>query len=978
MIENALEGLGEIIASIIAALFNTLFSPIFDILSGFEEYIFGLQDDNMVYSTFSQDDMVGVIAPGMNMFTVISVTFLVAGVIYSGYHISKSGINPSNRSAVIQSLTDWLIVGFLLANLGTIFDVIFTANGAIVSFFEQNYTPMLENGTNLNPIDDLLYWILIQFVQIGLGIWAMMYYAMRALSLMILVIASPLIVTLWLFPQTKSITLSWFKEIIGITFVQSIHAALFWIITSSTLTASGDSDIDLKHLLMMIIFIPTGEAIKGLLGMGGSLHGAMNKTGAMFGLSALAGAYGSVKGALGDKGVMESIKSAGSKALDQRKKGSATDSSNTGIQGEALSPTSRGERMLRAGEIMSKGGKMFGGVAGSFIGSPMGPAGSIAGATAGSIVGDVTGGVSGRIGYGPASTLKRSLKDGISEMKNDVSKGQLADLMAENKLDQWAHDENGGLKKLQDIKSRGFAGDELDKVWDAEKRNQHNAFRREAQDNLEGLIDRGGVIGQSGKVNTEAVSRHVASQMTEKQKSQQMNADMANGMTNDQALEKWNNIEPQQYDKNLMDARSIVPDKAKADLSNANKIIQHGAVGLQGAGGFIKGTTKGFVEHSGAKELYEDIKDSKIGAAATGAVAGFKQGYLSETIGNEMVGSSNVVFNSVSGMKSGSVEAVKQGFNNFVEHQVDDPIERHEDSRNRQAYTSGTVMGRTGYLKSAQRVEQKGRFKEAAEHQALEVGEIATQVQTKKVFNPASRKNEVYIADEALQMVVTNDQSYIQMTDTKGDTKVGSQIGTGDPLIKAGEKVFQNLDIQDSQIVSTNQFHKIDSSGGKITVSRQPSINPNSLIGNKATKFKETKFDEYIPFNHNVDSRQFTISEIATNNGSNKVEQIVERDKSYLVMKDKSGQSYRVSPYGKGDSSLKINQRYSTTYNIKDNSLVKGNHIESVTKLITSTEEKEVQYTPRQDPNDLIPLRPNRRYLKREQLDQQRSKFIGV
>ena len=145
----------------------------------------------------------------------------------------------------------------------------------------------------------------------------------------------------------------------------------------------------------------------------------------MFGLSGLAGVYGSIKGAIGDKSVMSALKGA-YEGFRKRKEVENEDDNKIGANtGTFTGTTPSAERMLKAGDFISKAGRAVGGVAGSLIGSPMGPYGSISMATIGAELGDTAGELTGRFGMAAAEglvnrakTFGKSFAEGFTKGKN--------------------------------------------------------------------------------------------------------------------------------------------------------------------------------------------------------------------------------------------------------------------------------------------------------------------------------------------------------------------------------------------------------------------------------------------------------------------------------------------------------------------------------------------------------------------------------
>ncbi len=503
--------IGDAFIALLKTIFGSLFAPFNDI-KGFKDWIFGTgifgTDTNLIYSTFTKNDMNAVIGPGTATMSVLAGFFLVAGVAYAAIKTASAGYNPASRTQLIGFLKDWMVVAVGIALLGTFYDLLFSANDAIVKFFKGalpsgavwNIPTTIEGFDNSN----ILAGILIMLVNLGLSIWASFYYFMRSLTLKMLLVLGPIMIVLWMFPNTKSITANWIKELIGTIFVQSIHAMLYWMVYLSASYMNDDGEVSIGTnfmlLMLLIIFIPTGEAIKGLFQMGGQMQGAMHKAGSMMGMAALAGVYGSVKGAMNGKDVMSTLRG-GAERLKDRMSGAKTGEEGNGN----LSPadkagtdggaTSRASKMLRAGEIASKGGKMLAGIGGTFVGAPMGPAGAIVASTIGSEIGGVVGRVGGSAAYHLGSTLKRSGKDAVDALKGATNE-DLAEKIAQNKTEAWAGANEEAFKDHLKNQFPDYTPEQIDKLWDQEKSNQFKAFKKDAQKSL-AKLNKGGEYVQA-------------------------------------------------------------------------------------------------------------------------------------------------------------------------------------------------------------------------------------------------------------------------------------------------------------------------------------------------------------------------------------------------------------------------------------------------------------------------------------------------
>ncbi|MFT9496928.1 MULTISPECIES: hypothetical protein [Bacillota] len=480
-------------------LFQALFGKIwewllgpFKDLRGFKELIYGKDGDtNLAYGIFTSDEISKIYTPGLNAFVALAVTAILVGIVIAGMRISSSGINPSNRTYVIEFFKDLLIVGILLFNLSTLYHVIFGLNYTIVNLFAGVDKELIDMKDSLDTSKGVLGELIIQLSLLGLAIWANFYYMMRRLTLLLLMIMGPLMLALYLIPQTKGITMGWLKELTGTVFVQAVHAALYWMVALMSATTSG-----IEGVILYIIFIPVAESIRALLGLGGQMNDRLTKSAAMFGGAALAGMYGSVRGALGGKSVTEALRNVAGKATKavSGKGGSGEEEdgakgllSNAGTD---IGSTSRAERMLKAGEILSKSGKAVFGAAGAIAGSPMGPMGAIAGSTIGFNAGGVVGGVAGRAGMaiaeGGGKRIAAGVKAGVDKFKGiknaeSAADEKLAKSIAEDDTTKWASENQESFMK--DLKERfpDAHQSSLNKMWDNEVSAKHGEYLEKAR-----------------------------------------------------------------------------------------------------------------------------------------------------------------------------------------------------------------------------------------------------------------------------------------------------------------------------------------------------------------------------------------------------------------------------------------------------------------------------------------------------------------
>ncbi|PMC36227.1 hypothetical protein CJ195_15545 [Bacillus sp. UMB0899] len=489
--------IAELFMNLFPDLYYWVVKPFLE-LKTFKTLIYGKDDEEfLAFGIFTLDEMQKIYQPGMNAFVALSVTCILIGIVLAGMKITSVGLNPGNRAYIIEFVKDLVIVGIVFFNLSTIYTAIFGVNYIFVELFSVSHEQaLIEVKESVEAQTDVLGQIIINLCLLGLSIWANFYYMMRKLTIMMFLIMGPLMIALYLIPKTKGITIGWLKELIGTVMVQSIHAALYWIVALMTVTHTG-----LEGVILYIIFIPVAESIRGLLGLGGQTQNALSRTGAMFGMSAIAGMYGAVKGAMSDKSVAGALQNA-YKGVKDAKGGSGSDDGETPDKsigsnlGTDTGSTNLGEKMLKAGEITSKMGKATFGMAGAVAGSVMGPGGSMALSSAGFIAGGVVGGVTGRAGAVGATlgakALQKSLngfKEGGKDFKDTLNAESLADeklaeTLASDKTSEWENTNKDKFMKDMKQKFPDAHEDSLNNMWNKEVGSQKQRFLDEARDKV--------------------------------------------------------------------------------------------------------------------------------------------------------------------------------------------------------------------------------------------------------------------------------------------------------------------------------------------------------------------------------------------------------------------------------------------------------------------------------------------------------------
>lgn len=553
----------EIFGGIFGWIYETLVAP-FTSLKSLKDLIFGKdKSGELLFNTFTQADIENAYIPGFETTMFLAAFIVLISIILSGIRVSSTAFNPANRTYFIEFIKDLAIVGIILANLGTVYSIIFQFNGVIVDIFSSAYKANLDGfqKTLDDNMGEIVGRIIINLALLGLAIWANFYYMMRKLTLLMLMILGPIMMALFLNPRTKAITGAWFKELVGTVFVQGVHAFTFWLVASMAISQEGL----IESVILYIIFIPVSEGLRSLLGLGGDMNGRFAKAGAMFGMAGLAGVYGAAKGAIKDQSISGALQNAYQGVKNKvtgQGNGEVDDKKNTigANSGTDTSTTSVAEKMLKAGQITSKMGKAVAGMAGSIAGSTMGPMGAIGLATIGGEVGGVVGGLSGRVGSAAVQGIADRMKKGNKALNDTLDKGlaegtdeSLKDAIAEDDTNAWAS--KNQKEVMRDLKSRfpDATEDDLNQMWDNKRDEMKKGFRANAGDKLQKLKDASGKYAKgyqlaeqtADDLTNEWANNNQSNFMKDYEKQNPPKDDMTDSEHknyNNQKAEAWNNV----------------------------------------------------------------------------------------------------------------------------------------------------------------------------------------------------------------------------------------------------------------------------------------------------------------------------------------------------------------------------------------------------------------------------------------------------
>ncbi|GAB6502747.1 type IV secretion system protein [Bacillus cereus] len=478
--------------SIVQGFWDALWKP-FEAIPTFFRLVYGYKDDTLVYNTFSPSEITGIISPGVGNLTILLGFILVFSMVHAAIKFSSTSINPANRTYFFEFVRDWLFVILVLGNLGVLYDVVFTLNKGVIEFFKSSLDL---TGKDIYPPlkDNIIGGIFARLVLFFVTIWAYFYYLMRKITLLVLMILGPIFVSLFMFPSTRQVTFTWFKEFIGTVFVQAVHALLLWTIATIVDKGTGfgvidkASDIGLLTIgLLYIIIIPLGEHLKNLLNLGSGMNDSLSRFATMSGMAGLGNMANVVKGAMDGRSAGEITKGLLNRGLrGANSQANKEQAGNTDAAQDAVANDASARRMFRMSEVVSRGGKMIGGLAGAAGGMALGPAGS----TIGSLAGFKAGGAVRPIGRGMYAAAKgvhgftkggfKGAKEGIKEALEGENIRSLLDQQGDFDTANWAKDNKEDfMKKLEE---KGVTGKAAEQAWNKKLNDQKKYFKNRARE----------------------------------------------------------------------------------------------------------------------------------------------------------------------------------------------------------------------------------------------------------------------------------------------------------------------------------------------------------------------------------------------------------------------------------------------------------------------------------------------------------------
>jgi hypothetical protein len=191
----------------------------------------------MLYGTFHEQEVSQIIQPTVQMFLLLFVVGLCGAILYSTLKIGANPHNPNTKYEFAENIKSWFISGIFFASYPTILDLIFGLNESIrMTFYEwSNYHASFSYIADTTFLPEKAFGsITLAFVEFIIVAYLNFIYLARKFVLMLLIVIGPVIGICLFYTRLRSVAGTWFREMIGNIFIQSIHAILLFMMVSST------------------------------------------------------------------------------------------------------------------------------------------------------------------------------------------------------------------------------------------------------------------------------------------------------------------------------------------------------------------------------------------------------------------------------------------------------------------------------------------------------------------------------------------------------------------------------------------------------------------------------------------------------------------------------------------------------------------------------------------------------------------------
>lgn len=358
----------------------------------------GIEDSKVSYDLFTNTELNYIIKPLIGLIASIFVAFITIAIMVSALKMGLRSYNPQARADFWTDVQMWVLAGFFMGTFGYILDILLFINEALVAGVQQvfgqvagklgatNGKDALKTSTSImmsmKSADKLtLGDVFVMLAEWGLSLYLNIIYISRKIIITLLVILAPIAAISLLYARSRAFFGTWFRELAGNIFLQSIHSIILFAFAGMATSAGTGVGAYIFQLGMIIMFVPVSGMVSSWLNLGDSST-KLGQTATMVGMGSLAGMAMLARGA---KGVMSGARNGGMTPGGMNGNGG-------GFAGElgddgALTGVTRSAVGGSTWEKAKKAGSGVGALLGGTTGLAIGPGGVAAGALLGSKVG---------------------------------------------------------------------------------------------------------------------------------------------------------------------------------------------------------------------------------------------------------------------------------------------------------------------------------------------------------------------------------------------------------------------------------------------------------------------------------------------------------------------------------------------------------------------------------------------------------------
>lgn len=193
----------------------------------------------------------------------ITLSFITITIINMAMKAQYSTISSVARASLFDDVKNLIVAIIAMVFIWVIIKLLLLINFQFCDIFATlaGDKTLSDSGGGYSTLGAIIY----QIVYFVIAIYLNAVYILRQFFLPVLIIISPLCLLAYAYgPSGRRITQEWMKELIGIIFMQSIHAFVYGFILANTTSLRG-----IESIICCASIIPLTSMISSIFGLGG-------------------------------------------------------------------------------------------------------------------------------------------------------------------------------------------------------------------------------------------------------------------------------------------------------------------------------------------------------------------------------------------------------------------------------------------------------------------------------------------------------------------------------------------------------------------------------------------------------------------------------------------------------------------------------------------------------------------------------------